>query len=120
MVIGIIISWLALALLVKRLHDRNRSGWFAATLLIPIANIIFGIWILVEVWVLRGTTGANRFGADSVQEKKDNPIGRADSSSLPFIQKRPAGVSVVGSALIVLSLFRLLIVFIPKIDDNNY
>lgn len=120
LVIGIILLWPALALLVKRLHDRNRSGWCAATLLIPIANIIIGIWILVEVWFLRGTTGANRFGDDSVQEKKDTAIGSSDSTSLPFIQKRPVGVSVAGYALAVLSMFRLLIVFIPTINDNNH
>lgn len=67
-IIGILGIWMGLALLVKRLHDRNRSGWFAATLLIPIANIVFAIWILVEVWFLRGTVGPNRFGDDPVQE----------------------------------------------------
>lgn len=63
-VIGLLSLWPGLALLVKRLHDRNRSGWFAATLLIPLANIVFVIWILVEVWFLRGTIGPNRFGED--------------------------------------------------------
>ena len=68
MVIGIASLWPGLALIVKRLHDRNRSGWFAATLLIPFVNIIFAIWIIVEVWFLRGTIGPNRFGADPLQE----------------------------------------------------
>ncbi|MFA4944982.1 MAG: DUF805 domain-containing protein [Lentisphaeria bacterium] len=67
MVIGIASMWPGFALVVKRLHDRNRSGWFAATLLIPFANIVFGIWILIEVWFLRGTVGPNRFGPDPVQ-----------------------------------------------------
>ena len=64
-VIAIIISlislWPALALVVKRLHDRNHSGWFALIYLIPIVG---PIWILVEVIFLRGTTGPNRFGDD--------------------------------------------------------
>jgi len=119
MVIGIVALWPSLAILVKRLHDRNRSGWFAATLLIPIANIIFGIWILVQVWFLRGTKGINRFGDDPVQVKIDTAIGSAAPSSLPYIRKRPVGVSVVGFALIVLSAIRLLIVFILKTDDNT-
>jgi uncharacterized membrane protein YhaH (DUF805 family) len=68
MIIGVASIWPGLALVVKRLHDRNRSGWFAATLLIPLANIVFMIWILIEVWFLRGTIGTNRFGDDPVQE----------------------------------------------------
>jgi uncharacterized membrane protein YhaH (DUF805 family) len=64
LIIGLLSLWPGLALLIKRLHDRNRSGWFAATLLIPIANIVFVIWIIVEVWFLRGTIGPNRFGED--------------------------------------------------------
>jgi len=58
-IIGVISLWPALALAVKRLHDRNRSAWF---LLIPIANI----WFMVEVLFLRGTVGPNRFGEDPV------------------------------------------------------
>ncbi len=65
-IIGVGSLWPGLALLVKRLHDHNRSGWFAATLLIPLANIVFLMWITAEVWFLRGTVGPNRFGEDPV------------------------------------------------------
>jgi len=64
MTIAILMLWPGMALVVKRLHDRNRSGWFAATMLIPFAGIVFAIWILVEVWFSRGTMGPNRFGND--------------------------------------------------------
>lgn len=120
LVIGIVSLWPALALLIKRLHDRNRSGWFAATLLIPIANIVVGIWILVEVWFLRGTIGTNRFGEDPVHEEIDAAIASAHPSSLTFVRKRPTGVSVVGSALIVLSMIRLFIICIPQLNDKGH
>ena len=64
MIIGIISLWPALALMIKRLHDRNRSGWFALIFLIPIVG---PIWLLIEVAFLKGTTGPNRFGDDPVQ-----------------------------------------------------
>lgn len=64
MIISIASFWPGLALLVKRLHDRNRSGWFAAMIFIPLVQI----WILIEVWFLRGTVGSNRFGDDPLQE----------------------------------------------------
>lgn len=67
-VISIVCMWPGMALVVKRLHDHDHSGWFFATMLIPFAGIIFAIWILVEVWFLRGTVGPNRFGNDPLQE----------------------------------------------------
>ena len=71
MVIGILSIWPGFALIVKRLQDRDRSGWFALTLLIPFVGIIFAIWILIEVWFLKGTDGPNRFGED--------PLGLIDA-----------------------------------------
>lgn len=67
MLIGLLTIWPALALTVKRLHDHDRSGWFLATIFIPLANIVFAIWIVAMVWFLRGTVGANRFGDDPEQ-----------------------------------------------------
>jgi uncharacterized membrane protein YhaH (DUF805 family) len=68
MIIGVLSLWPALALYVKRMHDRNRSGWYLATMLIPIANIYFMFSIPIEAWFLRGTVGANRFGDDPILE----------------------------------------------------
>jgi uncharacterized membrane protein YhaH (DUF805 family) len=48
-----------LAVTVKRLHDRGRSGRFLLALLIPIVG---PIWLLAEVWLLPGNDGANQFG----------------------------------------------------------
>ena len=53
--------WPGSALLVKRWHDRNRSGWFYFVLLIPVVGLV---WTLVEAGCLRGTIGENRFGPD--------------------------------------------------------
>lgn len=59
--------WPGLALMVKRLHDRNRSGWWIATAFVPILGVVALIWLLIEVWFLRGTLGSNRFGMDPVR-----------------------------------------------------
>jgi len=53
--------WFSLAAGAKRCHDRGRSGWFQAIVLIP---IIGAIWLLVELGFLKGTEGENRFGPD--------------------------------------------------------
>lgn len=62
-------------LLSKRLHDRGRSGWLAAVVLVsliaiwPVPNTPFDflfllivIWAVVELGLLSGEQGANRFG----------------------------------------------------------
>lgn len=64
-VLGLIFSiasiYFALALYAKRWHDRDKSGWWS---LIAIVPIIGAVWILVELGILEGTRGPNRFGPD--------------------------------------------------------
>lgn len=80
MVVGIVVT---IASAVRRLHDRNKSGWwlllflFLPTLLNTLAGaggdegaafaligLPFSIWGLIEIGILRGTIGPNRFGED--------------------------------------------------------
>lgn len=49
------------ALYAKRWHDRDKSGWWTLIGLVP---FIGGIWLIVELGILEGTRGANRFGTD--------------------------------------------------------
>ena len=51
----------ALAIYAKRWHDRGKSGWWTLIILVP---LIGSIWFLVECGFLRGTEGANQYGAD--------------------------------------------------------
>jgi uncharacterized membrane protein YhaH (DUF805 family) len=88
----LIFSYPSAALLAKRLHDRNKSGWLAALLIVPmlIANgldpdfsgtpqntatnaiymatsvitLLVGIWFLIELGFVRGTAGDNKYGTD--------------------------------------------------------
>lgn len=53
-----------LALVVRRLHDTDRSGWNILFGLIPIV----GGFILLFFYVSEGTPGPNRFGEDPKQE----------------------------------------------------
>lgn len=79
------------ALMAKRFQDRNRPGWFAAILLVPVVlqgitnalgltgnplnqnaldylfmaiMFIVGIWTFIELGCLRGTVGPNQYGPD--------------------------------------------------------
>jgi len=57
----------AIAVVVRRLHDRDMSGWWYLGIIvasmIPIINFIAGIAFLV-LMLLPGTPGPNRFGPD--------------------------------------------------------
>ncbi|MBE8949579.1 MAG: DUF805 domain-containing protein [Quinella sp. 3Q1] len=48
---------------VRRLHDLNKSGWWLLLALVPVVNIFF----LVYIFVMPGTGGWNKYGADPLQ-----------------------------------------------------
>jgi uncharacterized membrane protein YhaH (DUF805 family) len=77
--------WVGLAIGIKRLHDRNKSGWWlilfwivpsmlsgggtvmggeTAALLPNLAAMALSLWGLVEIGFLRGTSGPNNYGPD--------------------------------------------------------
>lgn len=98
-VIGLVNLWIIYALAAKRLHDRDRTGWWLATPLLGLVVAIvlasmalslpeggrepwntlgvfafFGIvglllWLFYEIGFLRGTEGPNRFGPDPLAPK---------------------------------------------------
>jgi uncharacterized membrane protein YhaH (DUF805 family) len=66
----------------KRLHDRGRSGWWAALVLFALVAVWptphgFGaalftlvlIWAAIELGVMQGEDGANRFGPSPLAEQ---------------------------------------------------
>jgi len=54
-----IVFWTALICgSIRRLHDANKSGWFALINAIPLINLGFWLWLAFE----DGTAGENRFG----------------------------------------------------------
>lgn len=77
-VVQIAMIWIGLAITVKRLHDRNKSGWWV--LIYPAITIVLGIvsafvisaaayiiplvwiWYFIEIGILPGTSGENDYG----------------------------------------------------------
>ena len=68
----------------KRLHDRGRSGWFAVAIIAAIVAVFYSpfgffdlawgvvlFWGLIELGLMPGEQGANRFGV--------NPLAQAAS-----------------------------------------
>ena len=50
----------SLAVVVRRLHDQDKSGWYYFIGLIP---FIGGIWLLI-LMITEGTSGPNQYGED--------------------------------------------------------
>lgn len=50
----------SIAVVVRRLHDQNKSGWYYFIAFIP---FIGGIWLLILL-VTEGTPGPNQYGED--------------------------------------------------------
>jgi uncharacterized membrane protein YhaH (DUF805 family) len=90
----LVFAWFFVAASVKRLHDRNRSGWwiipfvFATGIysrfgdrlgeswpaaLVGLAVFVGSIWGGVEMYGLKGTRGPNRFGPDPLAPREVAP-----------------------------------------------
>lgn len=50
-------------LMIRRLHDLNKTGWMCLIMLIPLVNTIFSFYVLFAP----GTVGYNQYGADPVE-----------------------------------------------------
>lgn len=61
--ISIPVGILGIMLSIRRCHDINKSGWFMLWSLVPIANIIIGLMLLIK----KGTDGPNHYGPDPLQ-----------------------------------------------------
>lgn len=60
-IFSLLILYPSIVVGIKRLHDRNKSGWWILFTLIP---IIGSIWFLIEAGMLKGTAGDNKYGPD--------------------------------------------------------
>ncbi len=61
-IVSLLLIWPGIAMQVKRWHDRDKSGWWVLINLIPVVG---WIWSLIELGFLKGTEGANKYGAET-------------------------------------------------------
>jgi uncharacterized membrane protein YhaH (DUF805 family) len=117
----LLFAWCYLAASIKRLHDRNKSGWWMlpffaapglydhfegrlgdsyAAALVGLAVFVVFIWGYVEMCFLKGTRGPNRFGPDPLAPVSPSTPAASrwdQQSELEFVPHRagpPAGTHV--------------------------
>ncbi|MRX69192.1 Uncharacterized membrane protein YhaH, DUF805 family [Flavobacterium resistens] len=72
---GLLVLLPGLAVMVRRLHDVGKSGWFFLIILLPLAGVI---WLLVLLCT-EGDRGSNAYGADPKDDFEDiNEIGKVE------------------------------------------
>lgn len=84
--VAILVSGIAIG--IKRLHDRDRSGWWLVVFYVlpgvlnaigkaigvlvvfEMAGFVISIWALIELGFMPGTPGANQYGPDPLASSK--------------------------------------------------
>ena len=107
--VAIVNLWINFALSVKRLHDRDRTGWWfvvqALVLTVAIVLLVVGVmlpdeqkvaaftaagvvgavaiaitlWLFIEIGFLKGTQGPNRYGPDPLWRRTLVPRGAPEA-----------------------------------------
>jgi uncharacterized membrane protein YhaH (DUF805 family) len=91
LVYSLIVLWPNIAVLVKRIHDSNKSGWLVlafyapwllqniltytagqqnpATILVGLVVFVVAVWFFIDFGCMRGTIGENQYGPDPVPHR---------------------------------------------------
>lgn len=77
----------AISVMVRRLHDGDRSGWWFWIILIPLVGALFLLYWLVS----KGTTGPNDYGPDPIIPSTD-VNGLPTSAPVDNTPLSPSGV----------------------------
>lgn len=70
--------WISLAIYAKRWHDCGKSGWMSLVMLIPIVG---PFWLLGYCGFVRGTSGPNQYGEDTLDIALDTPDSNAQDAT---------------------------------------
>ena len=94
LVFAIFGGYMGLMVSIKRAHDRNRSGHFCWLFLVPILSL----WPAIELMFFKGTSGANRFGADMLPPRNgpEHTAERAEEHSFSRAGPEVKGAGYLG------------------------
>lgn len=103
--------WISIATSVKRFHDRGKSGWWYLIVLVPFLG---ALWLIIENGFLKGTTGANNFGEDTLAGSAVIQVSSMASPSFSHVptSSGPSPLKltllIVGGVILILVLGRVI------------
>lgn len=62
----VLLTCSSVMLMMRRLHDLNRPGWFCIGMLLPVLNIA----LLIYIFFFKGTEGSNQYGPAPLANKR--------------------------------------------------
>ena len=77
LILAVPVTWMALCLIVKRWHDRGRSGWWTVVALVPVLG---NLWALIECGFLSGHASGNKYGPAPL---KGRAVSHWDGEEVP-------------------------------------
>lgn len=63
--------YFSIIFMIRRLHDRNHSGWLSLLLFVPVLNIVFALYLVFA----KGDAGSNNFGAPRITPGWEKIVG---------------------------------------------
>lgn len=57
--------------MIRRLHDRNHSGWLSLLMFVPVLNIVLALYLIFA----KGDAGSNNFGAPRITPGWEKIVG---------------------------------------------
>jgi uncharacterized membrane protein YhaH (DUF805 family) len=70
-VVYIVFLYFIFVFAIRRLHDLNQTGWLSLLFLVPLVNIIFGLYVLFA----KGTPGTNNYGPQRITKGWETVLG---------------------------------------------
>ena len=89
-VVAVALMVTSFMLSIKRFHDRDKSGWFVFVGFIPVLG---PLWLLLELGLLRGTDGPNRYGPDPLVAAFHHEVARLATIGILVMIGAGAGVA---------------------------
>lgn len=106
LILTLLLAIPSLALLVKRLHDLNKSAWWLAVFIVPVVGSLYLLFIATRY---RGNEGGNRYGEEGDDTALDSFYHRA----LSYLDK--VRVSPVFNYFVMLSMGIILVLLASNI-----
>ncbi len=73
--------YFSIIFMIRRLHDRNHSGWLSLLMFAPVLNIVFAFYLIFA----KGNAGSNNFGAPRTTPGWEKIVGWLYILMIPLV-----------------------------------